>query len=239
MGHHRRMDSWYRRGWRFRPVWHPPHTFGRLGAFVDGVFAIVATLLVLELRLPEEVPPGQLAEELGRLGPEYAAYVIGFLQIVAGWLQNRRLESWMRGVDHYATLLVLGSVSVFALTPFSTIVLAHAFASLTDLRTAVRLMILLAFAAMVLWSAVFVYARVYGLFRDDLDPDIFTLYLRLSVAVLAVPVVAWLISYVSPWVSLAMMIALYLLALLPVEGHPALQPRADLPPSHRHRPRSR
>lgn len=78
------MDRWFLQGWRFRPSSHPPHGFGRLGAFVDGVYAIAATLLVLELRLPEEVPAGELGEALGALGPQYAAYAIGFLQMVAG-----------------------------------------------------------------------------------------------------------------------------------------------------------
>ncbi len=58
--------------------------------------------------------------------PEYLAYAIGFTQMIAGWLQTRRLDAWMRGIDHYATLLVLFSVGIYALTPFSTAVLATA-----------------------------------------------------------------------------------------------------------------
>ncbi len=94
--------------------WRP--SGGRLGAFVDGVYAIAATLLVLELPLPD-VAPGELGPALGELGGGFAAYGIGFLQMVSGWLQTRRLETWLRGVDHYATLLVMASLGVYSLTP--------------------------------------------------------------------------------------------------------------------------
>jgi uncharacterized membrane protein len=118
--------GWCARGWRFRPADHAPHAWGRLGAFVDGVYAIAATLLVLELRPPAEAAPGELGHELASLGPEYLAYAIGFLQMVAGWLQSRRVDAWTRGIDHYGTLLVLLAVGIYALTPFTTAVLAHA-----------------------------------------------------------------------------------------------------------------
>ena len=39
--------AWFTRGWSFRPGEHAPHAWGRLGGFVDGVYAIAATLLVI------------------------------------------------------------------------------------------------------------------------------------------------------------------------------------------------
>lgn len=56
---------WFLRGWR-RPAHHPPHTFGRLGAFIGGVYAIVATLLVLELRVPEHLQSDPLHHQRAR-----------------------------------------------------------------------------------------------------------------------------------------------------------------------------
>ena len=61
--------------------------------------------------------------------------------MIAGWLQTRRLDAWMRGIDHYATLLVLLIVGIYALTPFSTAVLATAIGNSDDLATAVRLVL--------------------------------------------------------------------------------------------------
>jgi len=211
--------KWYARGWSFRPDEHAPHGWGRLGAFVDGVYAIAATLLVIELRPPEDAPPGELGSELLHLGPEYWAYAIGFLSMIAGWLQTRRLDAWMRGVDHYATLLVIFSLGIYALTPFSTVVLAHALGSNDDLGTAVRLISGLLFAALVVFAGLVLYARSYGLLREDVGDDARTLYLRASMILPVVPVIAFLLSYDFPWVGLGLLVALNVLGLLPLEAH--------------------
>lgn len=214
--------SWITHGWRFRPRDHAPHGWGRLGAFVDGVYAIAATLLVIELRPPEDAPPGELGSELLHLGPEYWAYAIGFVQMVAGWLQSRRLDAWMRGVDHYATLLVLVSVGIYALTPFSTAVLAHALGSedRRDLGTAVRLIALLLLVALVAFAALLLYARSAGLLRSDVHPDALALYLRTAVLVVPlVPLLAFAVSYATPWLGLGLLVLLNLLGLLPLESH--------------------
>lgn len=210
---------WYARGWSFRPGVHPPHGWGRLGGLVDGVYAIAATLLVIELRPPQDVAPGELGHELAHLGPVYWAYAIGFLQMIAGWLQTRRLDAWMRGVDHYATLLVLLSIGIYALTPFSTTVLAQALGSNDDLGTAVRLSSGLLLVALVVFALLLLYARAGGLLRDDVDPDARTLYLRTAVVLPVVPVVAFALSFDLPWVGLVLLVLLNVLGLLPLEAH--------------------
>jgi uncharacterized membrane protein len=240
-GQRRRDSAWYARGWRFRPADHPPHAWGRLGMFVDGVYAIAATLLVLDLRLPEDVRPGQLGHELAELGPVYAAYAMGFLQMVSGWLQTRRLDAWMRGIDHYATLLVLAALGMYALTPFTTAVLAHAFSNPEDLATAVRLSAGVLFVALLIFAALLVYSRSAGLLRGDLDRDSVTLYLRNGVLAPLVPAAAFGISYVAPWAGITLLVALNLLGLLPLEAHrpPAGADRGPRSTSRRRRSAAR
>jgi uncharacterized membrane protein len=213
------MNRGFPRGWRFHPAHHPPYGFARLNAFVDGVYAIAATLLVLELRVPEDIGPGELGRELAALTPAYVAYAIGFLQMMGGWLQTRRLESWMRGVDHYATLLLLGSLAIYSLTPFTTTVLARALSEPENLAAAVRLTSTQLFAAGVLWSGILVYARHFSLFRLDIDSDAFRLYYRLGTFIWLIPPLAWPLTLLSPWAGLALLVALFLLALLPVDAH--------------------
>jgi uncharacterized membrane protein len=228
--------AWITSGWRFRPRDHAPHGWGRLGAFVDGVYAIAATLLVIELRPPES---GRLSEELLHLGPSYFAYAIGFVQMVAGWLQSRRLDAWMRGVDHYATLLVLLSIGIYSLTPFSTAVLAQALDNPEDLGTAVRLMAGLLFVALVAFAALLLYSRGAGLLRSDVDPAALRLYVRSAVLVVpVVPVLAFGLSYVDAWVGLGLIVLLNLLGLLPLESHrpPAGVERGPRPTSRWHPP---
>jgi uncharacterized membrane protein len=212
-------DRWYKRGWSFRPSAHAPHGWGRLGAFVDGVYAIAATLLVIELRPPEDAEAGELGSELLHMAPLYWAYGIGFLQMIAGWLQTRRMDAWMRGVDHYATLLVLLITGIYALTPFSTAVLSHALDSNDDLGTAVRLFSVLLFIALVVFVGLLRYSRATGLLRDDVAPDALRLYLRNSVLVPVIPALAFALSFDFPWVGLALLVGLNVLGLLPLESH--------------------
>ena len=53
----------------------------RIEAFSDGVFAIVITLLALEIRVPHAEEGASLFDALLGLWPSYLAYTISFLQI--------------------------------------------------------------------------------------------------------------------------------------------------------------
>jgi uncharacterized membrane protein len=49
----------------------------RVGAFSDGVFAIVITIMILELKKPE----GATFQALGRLWPTWISYGVSYLFI--------------------------------------------------------------------------------------------------------------------------------------------------------------
>jgi uncharacterized membrane protein len=90
----------------------------RLEAFSDGVFAIAATLLVLELRVPADSP--DLVESLRELWPAYAAYLVSFLTIGIIWVNHHTLLEHCRRVDRrflYLNLLLLVAVGI---VPFPT-----------------------------------------------------------------------------------------------------------------------
>lgn len=70
----------------------------RIDALTDGIFAFAMTLLVLDVRLPLDLPIHDSAELIARLrtlGPEYLAYVISFFVLAAQWrgeIELRRIE---------------------------------------------------------------------------------------------------------------------------------------------------
>jgi uncharacterized membrane protein len=74
----------------------------RVEALSDGVFAIVITLLILDIRVPD-VDYSQLAEALVALLPRIFAYVISFGVIAVYWLA------------HHQTLHLLGKLSGFTI----------------------------------------------------------------------------------------------------------------------------
>jgi TMEM175 potassium channel family protein len=90
----------------------------RLETYADGVFAIAATLLVLELRVPE--PSDDLARRLIDLWPAYAAYLVSFMTIGIIWVNHHTLLEHCGRADRrflYLNLLLLVAV---AIVPFPT-----------------------------------------------------------------------------------------------------------------------
>ena len=213
--------SYLRDGWKLRPRDHGTYTFGRVAGLADGIYAIVATLLILEIQLPEEIHPGRLGDALRTLGDDYLAYVLGFVQILGGWVNNRRMNVWMHGIDYYGQLLVLGSLFPYTAIPFTVAVLARAFGNTADLGTAVRLMAIVYAVSTMAWSCLLIYARRRGFFRRDLDQDVFELYYRLALGAWVTPLAALLVSYFSPQIGLAIIIGFSLFILTPAEAHPA------------------
>ena len=70
----------------------------RAEAFSDGVFAIAATLLVLELKVPH-VEPGGLSEALLERWPSYATYVVSFLTIGIIWVNHHAVMERIKNVN--------------------------------------------------------------------------------------------------------------------------------------------
>ena len=110
----------------------------RLTAFSDGMFAIIITIMVLELKVPHSVEPGALLEQW----PVFLAYALSFLQASIYWVNHHALFSQTEQVD--ARVLWLNLLMLFALSfmPFATSYMGenHAASFPTALYAAVMLM---------------------------------------------------------------------------------------------------
>src|SRR5215216_2093864 len=95
----------------------------RIVNFSDGVFAIVITLLVLDIRVPN-IPEGLVSQELLSrilaLEPKFLSYVISFLVIAIYWQVHHRVFRPIRSYD--STLLWLNFLFLMAISflPFPT-----------------------------------------------------------------------------------------------------------------------
>ena len=84
----------------------------RLTAFTDGVFAIVITIMVLELRVPEGTGLEALRPEL----PLFGAYVFSFIYVGLYWNNHHHMLQTAKKVDGrvlWANLFLLFWISLF------------------------------------------------------------------------------------------------------------------------------
>jgi uncharacterized membrane protein len=75
----------------------------RLEAFRDGVFAIVVTLLVLELKVPALVDhrsAGEVWHQLFALLPKFLSWLINFVIVCKFWLNHHHIVKLARHADY-------------------------------------------------------------------------------------------------------------------------------------------
>lgn len=109
----------------------------RLENLSDGVFAIVFTLLVIELHVPllaDKVSSKGLLAELGHLAPLFGAYVVSFVILTTFWISHHALyHLFVRVVNRPMILINLLYLMFIALIPFS----AHLIGSYPSNDTAI------------------------------------------------------------------------------------------------------
>jgi uncharacterized membrane protein len=143
----------------------------RVEAFSDGVFAIVITLLVLDLRVPN-VGPGHLVTGLLQQWPAYLAYVTSFLYVGILWQNHHSTFHRIRYMDRGAHWANLGVLFTAALLPFPTAVLSYAIqdGSATDGRVATALYALVGALLCTSWFLFFLYLDAHPeLLEDDVE----------------------------------------------------------------------
>jgi uncharacterized membrane protein len=104
----------------------------RLDALTDGVFAVAMTLLVLDVRLPENFEPQnatELIEALRGLVPKFVPYVISFIVLGLRWLSNIQVRSQGEQFTRKYVVWWLFYLLLITCVPFSTMVIGR-FASL-------------------------------------------------------------------------------------------------------------
>lgn len=98
-------------------------TKGRVEAFSDGIFAIIVTLLVLEIKVPHIEDHGsasQLAGELWHLAPKVVAWMISFVTVCVIWVNHHRIFEALTAVDQWMFWLNANLLMWVSLIPFPT-----------------------------------------------------------------------------------------------------------------------
>lgn len=177
---------------------HEPETglsFERVVFFSDAVFAIVITLLVLELKVPhltEHTEPA-LRHALFELLPRVAGFVVSFLIVGLMWIEHHRIFRYIADYDGgllWRNLLLLLCVSF---VPFPTALFSENFWSRTAFILYTASFGGVATAKLLIWR----HASAANLLKSNVTPELQRRIARRSLAVPIACAIAIALSFVS------------------------------------------
>ena len=143
----------------------------RLETFTDGVLAIAATLLILNVDTQIGEHPRELAQTLLEIWPSYAGYAVSFLTIGIIWVQLHGLMDQIDRADRIFLFLNVFLLIFVAFIPFPTRLVAEHIRDDGATAAAVAYGVTLVGAA-VMFNLVWFYASGGGgrLLGPDHDP---------------------------------------------------------------------
>lgn len=102
-------------------------TKNRLESFSDGIFAIAATLLVLNINLPKtDISSAILLEEaMYKSLPNTLTFIFTFLVVGTFWVAHNRIISIVKQVDHFLLWSNVFYLMTIAILPFPAAILAQ------------------------------------------------------------------------------------------------------------------
>jgi len=183
----------------------------RIEALVDGIFAVAMTLLVLDIKLPDELhfeTDAELLRHFTTVEFTFANYVISFFVLGIFWTLHHFQFRFVLKLDRGLLWINLFFLFFTTLVPFTTS-LAASHEQLQVPLTLYAINLLLLFLTLALHLNRL--RRVPGLASDELTPAIASVMARRLLLVCVLPVLAIAVGMFAPRWGLRVF---YLLALL-------------------------
>jgi uncharacterized membrane protein len=172
---------------RARQSYERAHDPTRVLALSDGVFAIIITLLVLEIHVPDLARDQSLRQALREIRPSLTAFLISFVVVAIAWAGHRDIFSLIRRTDRPLVWLNILSLLPLCILPFGASLIARYETEPVALR--MYGLLLLAIAVSRLWLWWYATGRRHLLFAP-----VDRRSRRAGVALVAVPGVAYAIA---------------------------------------------
>jgi uncharacterized membrane protein len=170
---------------------------GRLETFADGVFAIAATLLILNVGLTHH---GSLTHQLAHAWIAYAGYAVSFGTIGIMWANHHECLRHIDRADRVFIFLNLGLLLCVAFIPFPTSVLVEALRAGHGGRAAAVFYGIVLSTTAVLFNSVWLYAaRENRLIAPEADRRLVTGITRSFRPGVPMYVTGTLLGLVSGW----------------------------------------
>jgi uncharacterized membrane protein len=202
-----------RAGDHARAMFEREHDPSRVLAITDGVFAIITTLLVLDVHVPELSQGQSLNEALLEVRSSLTAFAISFVLAGMYWVGHRDLFALIRRTDRGLVWLNILYLLPLCLLPFGTKLLGRYGQEPRALRIYGLVLVGIALMRVVIW----LYAtNRQHLLWQRLDDRQRRAGLALAVAPGLAYLLAILVAGVAPVVSLAIYAGLPLLYFLSI-----------------------
>ena len=187
----------------------------RIEALADGMFAVVMTLLVLDIKMPDTVTyasDGDLWQKLVSLEHAIASYAISFVILAVYWIAHHFHFHFIERTDRGLLWINLVMLLCITLVPFTTDVLGD--------NVHLRLPALLYGVNLLLIAAAFIAQAEYlrrhrHLASPALDSHGAALLRRRAWLMTIVPVVSMAMAFYSPRFALYLYLTLPLLHIVP------------------------
>jgi uncharacterized membrane protein len=181
-------------------------TADRLAAYSDAVFAVIVTIMVLELKAPDQAAFSALAP----LWPTAVSYAVSYLFIAIIWINHHHLWRFVGPPSLKLMWINFGHLFLVSILPFATAWIA---------RTK------LASSPMMFYAGLFVAIDIaYNLFEHEVlatadgahvPARMRRIARRRSLTVLAAFTAAMLVASVAPWVGFGLICAALVLHVRP------------------------
>lgn len=183
-------------------------SFERIVFFSDAVFAIVITLLVLEIKVPhlKEFSETALREELVHLIPKFAGFLASFFIIGLMWFEHHRIFRYIKDFNGGLIWRNLFFLLCISFIPFPTALTSEYYWSKTAFIFYALSFALAGLAKFWVW----IYAAKNSLLDETADPGLTLKITRRSLAVPIGSFLAVLLSFIS------ILIAPFGFAMIPV-----------------------
>lgn len=195
----------------------PKNSFAksRIEAFSDGVFAIIVTLLVLEIKVPHLESPAdsrELLSMLTTLAPKFASWVISFFTVAVIWVSHHRLfkifQICTNGLFWWNALLLMWCSFI----PFPTAVMGD----YPENHTAIFLYGLVMMAMSLTFVLMRLHALKYHLLNPQADRKRFSQGTRYSFLFgTAAYFTGILVSFVHPYLSFVIYLGIAVYFIFP------------------------
>jgi uncharacterized membrane protein len=188
---------------------------GRLESLTDGVFAIIMTILVFNISVPElilfaegEYTSERLSNRLANLWPDISAYIVSFVTLSVYWVAHHRIFRWILYVDRPLIWINISFLMTIGLIPFST-------ALLTQYRD--QQISIFAYSFNSILAGIIIYA-LYHHAKGNLelvDKTVHTLIKKRSGRRILVTVLTYSVAILFSFIYLPVSLFLFLLVLVP------------------------